>query len=172
MPTSDLVRATGLPALNAAILRRAQRDIPIVENPLYSNRSPEIDAMCRRWGVPLGSYWCALWAATVWADAGAEVPPIDRAKGRHPAVCQSWYEWALETGRFGSRPALGCAVLYGEQGQPPAHHMGVAVASVTPLLLDFEGNTSVESFGRNGEMTAVKLVNVERLIGYVYPVPI
>ena len=27
--------------------------------------------MCVRFGVPLGSYWCALLAADIWTDAGA-----------------------------------------------------------------------------------------------------
>jgi hypothetical protein len=63
----------GLPELNEKIIRAAQSKIPILESPPLSNRSPEIDAMCRKFGVPLGSYWCALFAADVWTDAGAEI---------------------------------------------------------------------------------------------------
>jgi hypothetical protein len=171
------VRASGpvplreQPALGAAILDRARRDIAILENPLYSDRSPEIDAMRGRWGIPPGGCRCALWAATIWADAGAEVPPIDPEKGWHPADPQSWYEWALQTGRFGSRPAIGCAVLYGACGRPPARHMGAAIVAVTPFLLDVAEITSACSPGRAGELSTVA-VDLEHLIGYVHPLPL
>lgn len=153
-----------------AIVRRAQLDIPILENPYGSNRSPEIDAMCRRWGVPLGSYWCALWAATVWQDAGAQVPPITDSTGQHPALCQTWYEWARNTGRFTHKPGMGYAPLYGT----PAHaeHIGACVVSLVPLVMDFEGNTSITGYSRQGELTGLKVVDATRLIGFVSPEPL
>jgi hypothetical protein len=158
-----------LPALNAAIIHRAQQDIPILEKPVGSNRSPEIDAMCRRWGVDLGSAWCALWTATVWADAGAAVPPIRPARGLHPAIAESWRRWALEESLFVSEPVLGAAALYGKDGHEPAHHIACCVVSLAPILLDLEGNTSETGFSREGELTALKRVNGERLIGYIVP---
>ena len=167
-----IVLPPNLPALNAAIIRRAQRDLPILENPIGSNRSPEIDAMCDRWGVPRGSAWCALWGATVWADAGAQVPPIDDAKGWHPAIAQTWLEWAFLTHRFNHQPIQGAAVLYGDGGHAPAHHLGACVLSVAPILMDLEGNTSLTGFSREGELTALKPVNTDRLIGYIWPEPI
>lgn len=158
-----------LPALNTAIIRRAQRDIPILENPPLSNRSPEIDAMCRKWGVPLASYWCALWAATVWDDAGAAVPPVNDAKGWHPAKAETWRQWAIQEKLFTHAPVLGAAVLYGPLGNTPADHIGTAVASITPILCDFEGNTSGAGFSRNGELATLKNVDTSRVIGYVIP---
>ena len=157
--------------LCAAIIRRAQQDIPILEDPIGSNRSPEIDAMCKRWGVPLGSAWCALWTATVWADAGAEVPPV-RGDHYHPAIADTWRLWALETGRFRMYPVRGAAVLYGAGGKEPAHHIGVCVTAQHPILMNFEGNTSVTGFTREGELTASKPVDTSRVIGYVHPRPI
>ncbi len=156
--------------LAAAIIHRAQQDIPILETPLGSNRSPEIDAMCQRWGVPLASYWCALWAASVWADAGADVPPTHGDS--HPARAESWRQWAIATGRFSSTPILGAATLYGPGGRGPADHIGACVVSIVPLLLDFEGNTTGAGFSREGEMTAMKPVDTDRLIGYVSPNPL
>lgn len=164
-----IVLPDDLPPLNAEIIRRAQLQVPILENPPYSNRSPEIDAMCDRWGVPRGSYWCALWAASTWADAGAAVPPVDDARGWHPAKAETWRQWALHEGLFTDRPVPGAAVLYGNRGMEPAHHIGVCVASVTPLLMDFEGNTSVNGFSRNGELATLKQVDTAALIGYVLP---
>jgi hypothetical protein len=155
--------------LNAEIIRRAQLDIPILENPPLSNRSPEIDAMCTRWGVPLGSYWCALWTATLWADAGALIPPVDDHRGWHPAKAESWRQWALAEGLFSHEPVHGAAVLYGMNGHEPAHHIGAAVASVTPVLMDFEGNTSGAGFSRNGELATLKVVATDLVIGYVHP---
>lgn len=167
-----IVLPPNLPALNRAIVARAQRDIPILENPIGSNRSPEIDAMCDRWGVPRGSYWCALWTASCWADAGAQVPPIDDAKGWHPAKCQTWLEWAFTTHRFHHEPIQGAAPLYGADGHAPTSHIGACVASIAPILMDFEGNTSLAGFSREGELATLKAVNTDRLIGYVWPEPI
>lgn len=153
-----------------AILARAVKDIPIIENPIGSNRSPEIDAMCQRFGVPLGSAWCALWAASVWQDAGAEIPPTYGSS--HPAKAESWRVWALRTNRLSPKPAIGAAVLYGNNAHEPAHHMGVCVLSVSPILLDLEGNTAMMKYSREGELTQIKAVDTDRLIGYVYPRPI
>lgn len=155
--------------LNAEIIRRVQLVIPILEDPPLSNRSPEIDAMCRRFGVPLGSYWCALLAADIWTDAGAAIPPVDDAKGWHPAKAETWRQWALREGLFSHKPGLGYAPLYGVHGMEPAEHIGVAVASITPVQMDFEGNTSGAGYSRNGELATLKVVDTDRLIGYVMP---
>jgi hypothetical protein len=165
-----IVLPTGTPDLNIAIIRAAQADIPILENPPLSNRSPEIDAMCVEFGVPLGSYWCALWAAKIWKAAGAEIPPIEGDS--HPARAESWRVWALATGRFSHTPILGAAVLYGVGGKAPADHIGAAVASITPVLMDFEGNTSGAGFSRDGELATLKPVDTSRLLGYVSPLPL
>lgn len=157
-------------ALCRAIIQNVQLRIPILEDPPLSNRSPEIDAMCKRWGVPLGSYWCALLAADVWKDSGAEVPPTHGES--HPAKCESWRDWALRTGRFSDTPSLGYAVLYGNHGHEPAHHIGVAIASIHPIMMDFEGNTSGAGFSRNGELATLKVVDMDRVIGYVSPTPL
>lgn len=156
--------------LCAAIIRAAQSDVPILEDPPLSNRSPEIDAMCEEFGVPLASYWCALWMAHVWKKAGAEIPPT--RGDSHPAKAESWRRWALETGRFSIKPAIGYGVLYGIGAKEPADHVGVAIASVHPILMDFEGNTSGAGFARNGEIATVKVVDVDRVIGYVSPSPL
>jgi hypothetical protein len=160
------------PAICEAIIRRAQRDIPIIENPAGSNRSPEIDAMCKRFGVPLASYWCALWVSDVWKDAGAEIPPVSNAKAWHPAICQTWLEWSFETGRFSSRPGLGFAALFGTDGNQPAKHIACCVVALSPHVYALEGNTSEAGFSRNGELAALKRTNLERLIGYVSPLPL
>ena len=157
------------PALNQRIIRLAQADVPILENPPLSNRSPEIDAMCREFGVPLASYWCALWAAKIWKAAGAAIPPIISRRGWHPAIAETWRQWALEEGLFSGVPQLGCATLYGKGGNPPADHIGVALASVTPIKMDFQGNTSGAGFSRNGELATLKPVDGDRLIGYITP---
>jgi hypothetical protein len=165
-----IVIAAGTSDLCQRIIRRTQRDVPILENPIGSNRSPEIDAMCDRWGVPRGSYWCALWAASCWADEGAEVPPT--RGDSHPAKCQSWLEWAKQTGRWSRTPRQGYAVLYDEARNGKANHMGTCVVSTDPILMDFEGNTSLAGFGRNGELATLKPVNLRLVLGYVSPQPI
>jgi hypothetical protein len=154
----------------ATIIHAAQLDIPILEDPIGSNRCPEIDAMCREFGVPLGSPWCALWTAKCWKRGGAEIPPTNAES--HPAKAESWRLWALETMRFSHEPVLGAAVLYGANGQAPASHIGCCVVSVAPILMDLEGNTAETGFSREGELTDLKRVNLERLIGFIHPHPI
>ena len=156
--------------LAAGICRGAQLRVPIIEDPLGSNRCPELDQLCDRWQIPRASYWCAALAADIWKDAGADVPPI--AGDSHPARCESWRRWALETDRFSPTPAVGYAVLYGQGGKEPAEHMGIAIAAVKPILLDWEGNTSLAGFGRNGIIAIVKPVDTSRVIGYVSPRPL
>jgi hypothetical protein len=160
------------PLVNVKIIRLAQADVPILENPIGSNRSPEIDAMCAKFGVPLGSYWCALWTSDVWQRAGAQIPPVNDAKGWHPAKAETWHQWAVATGRFTKIPSLGRAVLYGKRKAAPAHHIGCCVCALKPLLLDFEGNTSLSGFSTEGELTGLKPINAAELIGYVSPEPL
>jgi hypothetical protein len=165
-----IVIPAGTSALTERIIRLAQADIPILENPIGSNRSPEIDAMCKRFGVPLGSAWCALWVAAKWADAGAQIPPT---MGKlHPAKAESWRIWAAQTGRFSYTAIFGGAVLYGPNAKGPANHIACCVVSLTPILMNLEGNTSETGFSREGELTDLKRVNLPRLIGYISPEPI
>lgn len=164
-----IVLPDDLPALNVRIIRLAQADVPILENPPLSNRSPEIDAMCREFGVPLKSYWCALWKAKIWKAAGAAIPPIISRRGWHPAIAETWRQWALEEGLFTGTPQLGCGTVYGKRGDPPAEHVGVALASIAPVKMDFQGNTSGAGYARNGELATLKPVDLTRLIGYVTP---
>ena len=165
-----IVLPDSLRDLNRRIIHNVQLRIPILENPPLSNRSPEIDAMCRRFGVPLGSYWCALLAADVWKDEGASIPPVDDARGWHPAKAETWRRWALDQRLFTTTPVHGAAVLYGRDGShEPAEHIGAAVASIDPVLMDFEGNTSGAGFSHNGELATLKPIDTGRLIGYVLP---
>lgn len=160
-----------LPTLNREIIRTAQLDIPMIENPLGSNLSPEINAMAKEWGVPLGSPWCAGWTNKVWRKAGAKTPPwIKTDPKKHPWIAEWWRRWALEHGLFSPTPVLGAAPLYGTKGREPATHIGCCVVSIDPILMNFEGNTSETGFSREGTLTDLKRVNVERLIGYVHPV--
>lgn len=165
-----IVITPGTPALCEAIIREAQKDIPILENPIGSNRSPEIDALCDEFGVPRGSSWCALWAAKKWKLGGAEIPPT--SGDSHPAKCESWRKWAFRTNRFSVTPALGFAPLYDHNGDGLADHIGACVVSVKPILMDFEGNTSLTGFSREGELTGLKQIDTSQLIGYVSPIPL
>jgi hypothetical protein len=164
-----IVLPDDLPPLNLRIIRLAQADVPILENPPLSNTSPEIDAMCREFGVPLKSYWCALWKSKIWTAAGAAIPPINARRGWHPAIAETWRQWALEEGLFSDVPELGRGTLYGTHGDPPAEHVGVCLASIEPIKMDFEGNTSGAGYARNGELATIKPVDGDRLIGYVTP---
>lgn len=170
-----IVFPSTLPPINRKIVETMQMRFPILEDPVGSNRSPEIDRMCRRWGVPLGSPWCALLATDVWFDAGADVPPTvpgrrtSAGRERHPAVADWWREWALKEGLFSAVPVVGAAVLYGAGGHEPAVHIDVCVSCTAPLLMSFGGNEAEAGFTREGTLTSHARVQVDRLIGYVIP---
>lgn len=148
-----------------AIVERAIQSVGMVEDPPGSNRGPDIDRVNKAAGVPVGSYWCASWAASIWREAGAEVP-----KGS--ASCDHWMTWAKQTGRWTPHVAApGCAVLYGVPGD--ARHIGIVIRT-TPVTLSLEGNTTVEgsAFERNGTAVGLKLVNArDPVLGYVHPLP-
>jgi hypothetical protein len=157
-----------LPGLNKAIVFRAMADIGICENPPSSNRSGRIDTYNTRAGAPLGSYWCASEATACYVDAGADVPPADRAS------CDVIMAWSKHEGLF--IPVLqagnigvvlpGMMVLYGTPAD--VHHVGILIRA-TPYQIDVEGNTSFAGFSRNGEAMLVKKVDLDRVVGYVRP---
>jgi hypothetical protein len=152
------------------LIRSIQADLPILENPFGSNRSPEIDAMCRKYGVPLGSSWCALWASEKREAGSYEIPPIHG--DMHPARAESWHVWAKQTGRFVRAPQIGYATLYDFNGSGAADHIAAAVMSVVPVLMDAQGNTSQVGVSRNGELAAIKPVDTRFVLGYVALEPV
>ncbi len=175
--------------LVVAIVLRAFCDMAICENPKSSNRSGRIDTYNRRAGAPIGSYWCGSWATSVWVDAGADVPPEERAScdiiGRwartclgcgvknpmeQVEVCATCHHPILWT----NTPQVGNLVLYTDHARLPGsgdlhlHHVGLLIRH-EPYLVSAEGNTSYSGFSRNGEAVLVKLVDSSRVAGYVRP---
>jgi hypothetical protein len=70
MKLADWLPST-TPLIQRVIVENAIRSIGTLEDPLGSNRGPEIDKMNLRAGVPLGSYWCASWAGAYLAGRGS-----------------------------------------------------------------------------------------------------
>jgi hypothetical protein len=152
-----------LPALNAAIVRRALLDVGICEMPPGSNRSGRIDEYNLSARTGLGSYWCASAVRAWWSESGAQVPNTGAAS------CDVWMEWAKKTKRWSQKPIEGAAVVYGKPED--ANHIGVVVR-ISPLLLSVEGNTSLGGFDRNGVAIDLKQVNEQRLLGFIHPEPV
>lgn len=153
---------TSTPSLHLAIAKRALTDVGICETPPGSNRSGRIDEYVAAVGSPMASYWCAAAVAAWYREAGAATPPSLGGS------CDAWMRWANDLGRWVSAPAIGRAVVYGTPGD--ASHIGVVVR-VQPLLLSVEGNTTLEGFGRNGVAVDLKLVQTDRVLGYIDPTP-
>ena len=147
-----------------AAIQIAHENVGVCEEPLNSNRGPQIDAWNNGAAVPAGSYWCASAAGAWWRGAGLEVP-----KGY--ASCDNWMRWAMATDRWSDVPVLGAMVLYGVPGD--AKHIGLIVRMV-PLVLSIEGNTTIESgFSSNGIAVALKVVAApDPILGYCLPYPI
>jgi hypothetical protein len=181
-PVAPWLRPT-LPALNQRIVRAAISDLFTWEQPLGSNRGPDIDPLLRWAGVPEAlitagkGYWCAAWACKCWYRAGAKVI--------RTASCDEIALWARNTGRFSQNVAEeGAMVLYynaATKNKLDAVHVGI-VCRVGEQIGSVEGNTTVEGarLERNGTTVAAKLVRVNEpnplnndpLMGFVHLNPL
>lgn len=163
-----------VPTLNVTVVERMHDQIgegeDIGSNGQGTNRSEFVDGVNRRFGSPLGSYWCANLVGGAWRDAGASIPPV-------PGNCEAWHTWALRTGRMRKEPYPGYATLYGTKGR--AEHIAVVARVVTDptadhgrRVLDIGGNTSLGKYARDGWTVAEKVEETARVIGYVAPDPL
>lgn len=156
--------AAWLPAdtdpLILAIVKRALIDVGICEIPPGSNRSGRIDEYVTAVGSPVGSFWCAAALAAWYREAGAQTPPLEGAS------CDRWMQWARGNGSWRTTPSPGAAVIYGKGDD--AQHIGVVVRT-GPLLLSVEGNAAFHEYSPNGLAVLLRLVAVDRVLGYIQP---
>jgi hypothetical protein len=163
-----------LPGLSKGVhaaLDFALQSVGVCEDPVGSNRGPEIDAWAREFGSPLGSYWCALAVAKARSVGGLWVP--EQAAGS----CDEWIYEARHARVMLDKPVPGAAVVYTNgrriergryAGQLDAVHIGL-VLRLTPELLAVEGNTTLGRFDRNGYVLALKEVDTRRVMAYIAP---
>lgn len=145
-----------------------------VEIPPGSNRGPGIDEWAKEFGSPLGSFWCALMVGHTRRKHGLWTPPSHHLTGS----CDEWYLAAEKDGLLSYRPVPGAAVLYTNgrtitspgryAGRRDIVHIGT-VLRVTPVLMSWEGNTTLGKYDRNGYTLALKEVDTARVLGYVLP---
>jgi hypothetical protein len=149
----------------------ALTNIGVCEDPLGSNRGPEIDAWAREFDSPVGSFWCALAVAKARREGGLWVPEHDAGS------CDEWWYGAQRAGYAAQVPSPGAAVVYTNgrgivggryDGQPDAVHIGI-VLRLTPALLSIEGNTTLGKYDKDGFVQALKEVNQACVLGYVRP---
>ena len=154
-----------------ALIERALKDVGVCEEPLNSNRGPQVDTYLRNAGVPDSviksgkGYWCASALYTWFMESGNLdlAPPIRLG----PASCDVWMKWAIDTGRWFKLPVEGSVVLYGVPGD--AQHIGLVVR-VHPLIYGVEGNTTAGgSYNRDGAAVDARGVNLSRVLGYYHP---
>ena len=147
--------------LQYAVVLRALKDVGILETPLGSNRGTRIDRMAKRAGSPLGSWWCAIWAGAVMADAGSLVP-------EGYAATDNWLPYCVK------EPVIGAAVLYGLRKRGPvmpdmdAHHIGVVVR-LDPMVLTIEGNRGFAGSTNNGVAVDIGPMLRRDVLGYFHP---
>jgi hypothetical protein len=148
-------------ALGRAIVLRAMADVGILEVPLGSNRGKRIDAMTRRSGAPLGSWWCGIEVGAVFADCGALVP-------EGYAATDNWLPYVVK------EPVIGAAILYGLRKPGPvvnwgnAHHIGIVVR-LEPMVLSIEGNRAFAGSSNNGVAVDIGPVLRTDILGYFHP---
>lgn len=160
--------------LGYEIILRAYCDIGICEQPEGSNRGTRIDAMAKRWGSPLGSYWCALWLMGVWADRGALVP-------REGARVENWRslvipEWRMTFSNMIRASAevqkhlIGAAVLYESAAQKRLVHIGLIARITGNRVFTIEGNRGFAGgLTNNGEWCTLEPSERHDVYGVVLP---
>lgn len=165
-----LVVGDNCTALQYAIVERAMKDIGIREKPLGSNRGVRIDRYAKSVGSPLGSWWCAIWVARVYADVGVLVP-------RAPGLTDNWLPY-IDRIESGAKPQVGDAILYGIHKKGPvvpwgdSHHIGIVVDPPDrdqPLLLTIEGNRGYAGTTNNGVAVDIGPANRTDILGYFRP---
>jgi len=148
-------------ALAAGVIVCARACIGECEEPPSSNRGPTIDRWNTDRGAPLGSYWCASFATSMWRACGAETAGV----GQDPS-CDLLMQWCVKTGRFSKTPALGAFIFYGVPGD--AKHVGI-VTRTSPYLCTVEGNAAWGgAFSTNGETVVSRrvLAGSPNILGY------
>jgi hypothetical protein len=149
----------------------ALENIGVCEDPVGSNRGPEIDDWARELGSPVGSFWCALAVAKARKEGGLWLPSHDAG------ACNEWFFGARMLGFTTDTPVPGAAVLYTNRtrvpsgpykGQMDVVHIGL-VLRVTPVLMSIEGNTTLGKYDRNGYVQALKEVDRSRVLCYILP---
>ena len=168
-PPARWLNAKNASPLQREIVERALCDDGELESD-GPNRSPYIDQLVRWAGldpaIPGGVYWCAIWVARVFADAGAQIP-------LRFASCDAWLDRMVPLESVPPARRVGAAILYGVPGD--AHHVGIIARWPKPtkqqlLPLTIEGNRGYAGSATNNGV-AVDLAPLTRrdVLGVVLP---
>src|ERR1041385_4464450 len=84
----------------------ALANVGVCEDPIGSNRGPEIDAWAEEFGSPLGSFWCALAVGKARKEGGLWIPERDVGS------CDEWVYEATRAMIVTDAPTPGAAVVY------------------------------------------------------------
>lgn len=156
-PQAPVVASTVLPDPTPAPAERRRRVIHVAESLIGlrethgSNRSPQIDAMNRLTGVPLGSPWCASFNAWIYTEAG-----VPRSLGWPlSAWSPSWVvrpTWTRSKGGKDPLPGAAFGIWFSNLGR--VAHTGL-IESWGASVVTIEGNTgpsgSVGAADRDGD---------------------
>lgn len=158
------------------IITRAAYDAHVREEPLGSNRSPYLDALCDRFRIPRGSYWCALIAGAWWVDCGYQVPKLF-------PDCDRWLPYLVPAESVPRERRAGAAILYGVRGSGgidpdftvmkargwDARHIGLVADWTTDPPITAEGNRGYSKTTNNGVAVDFGPPNRSDILGLVLP---
>lgn len=163
-PVGWLVPGVNCTPLEYDIGRRLLRDegtlegiIPGTHPPQRgNNRNLRIDAMCKRWNLAPGQYWCAIEASCVIADCGGLVPA-------GAPDCDTWLPFCEK------EPRIMACVLYGKGTD--ARHIGFWARweKDDGLVMTWEGNRSYHG-GKNNNGIGMDLALITRddILGFYH----
>jgi hypothetical protein len=171
MIPAELLRTESSLVIN--ILQASTDLIAVRETPPGSNRGEDIDRWAKKFGSPLGSFWCALMQGEI----------ADRSESWRPThdvgSCDEWYLQGEQAGLIIKAPRPGAIVLYTNgmrltsgryKGRLDAVHIG-RVIQPDPRALSIEGNTTLGKYDREGFVCGLKEVDRARVLCYLAPVP-
>ena len=130
------------PALGAAALAEARARIGVREQPLGSNRGPQVDEYLRRAGLGPGYFWCMAFVYYC-VDEAARKLKVPNLLPR-TASCSRLYRWARAHGRLVPHPAPGDIFLCigGDTGH---YHTGFVDGGLArERFPTVEGNSNAE----------------------------
>ena len=163
---SDVNKNESLLDYIAKIIESARIDLNVKEIKGKNNEGKRINEMLSAVGFRnIPAAWCAAAVSSWFRAAGIKSP--------NSASCDVWLQWAKSNRTYSQKPIIGGAILYGKGND--ANHIGIVESydEKTGVITTIEGNTVPNKFSREGSGVYRKkvLVNSNRILGYVIPVP-
>lgn len=136
--------------LGTAALAEAKTRVGVREQPLGSNKGPEVNKYLASVGLPPGNFWCAAFVFYCAAEAARKAGkpnPLPKT-----GSCSAIYRWARANGRLVSRPEPGDIFLC-IGGSTGYYHTGFVAGPINDERFPtVEGNSNADGSANGVEV--------------------